>query len=96
MVRSRPYRLTGALALTGAFVWSPGVAAAGAPSQLPMPGVVEQSVTFTVQNTNRTEINCTSDGGTYQVRGHIVGPAGAIDDAEAVTLFLPASAKASS
>jgi len=50
--------------------------------------VVERSVSFTVQNINRTAIDCASDGVDYQVRGHLVGPAGALDDADAVTLYL--------
>ncbi len=33
------------------------------------------SVTFTVRNTDTSQFACTSDGGTYQVKGHITGPA---------------------
>lgn len=50
--------------------------------------VVERDVSFTVRNVNRTAIDCAADGRTYEVRGHLVGPAGGIDTAEAVTLFL--------
>ena len=83
-------RLAAAALLTvaTAITWLPTSAAAQTPAQRPGPVVVEQSVTFTVRNVNRTEIDCAADGRTYQVRGHIVGPAGAIDDADAVTLFL--------
>jgi pimeloyl-ACP methyl ester carboxylesterase len=33
------------------------------------------AATFTVRNTNTSKFPCGSDGGTYQVRGHISGPA---------------------
>jgi pimeloyl-ACP methyl ester carboxylesterase len=36
------------------------------------------SVTFTVRNTNTSQFACTSDGATYQVKGHITGPASAL------------------
>jgi pimeloyl-ACP methyl ester carboxylesterase len=36
------------------------------------------SVTFTVRNTNTSKFACTSDGATYQVKGHITGPASAL------------------
>src|SRR2546425_2419113 len=36
------------------------------------------SVTFTVKNTDTSQFACTSDGGTYQVKGHITGPASAL------------------
>jgi len=35
-------------------------------------------VTFTVANTNTSKFACPSDGATYQVRGHITGPASAL------------------
>lgn len=52
------------------------------------PDPVELNVTFTVQNTNRTDINCESDGKTYQIRGVLVAPPGALKNPQAVTLFL--------
>jgi pimeloyl-ACP methyl ester carboxylesterase len=36
------------------------------------------AVTFTVRNTDTSQFACTSDGGTYQVKGHITGPASAL------------------
>jgi pimeloyl-ACP methyl ester carboxylesterase len=36
------------------------------------------SATFTVRNTDTSQFACTSDGGTYQVKGHITGPASAL------------------
>lgn len=36
------------------------------------------SVTFTVRNTNTSAFPCASDGATYQIQGHITGPAAAI------------------
>lgn len=54
------------------------------------------SVTFTVRNTNTSKFACTSDGATYQVKGHITGPASALAakkkkkkaKAKGVTLYL--------
>ncbi len=62
--------------------------ATGAQAQDGGDEIVEQSVTFTVENTNGTDIDCASDGETYEVRGTLVGPADALEDPEAVTLFL--------
>lgn len=45
-------------------------------------------MTFTVQHTNDTDIDCETDGETYEVRGHLIGPAHAMEDPGAVTLFL--------
>ncbi len=36
------------------------------------------AVTFTVKNTDTSQFKCTSDGATYQVKGHITGPASAL------------------
>jgi pimeloyl-ACP methyl ester carboxylesterase len=36
------------------------------------------AVTFTVRNTDTTQFACTSDGATYQIKGHITGPASAL------------------
>lgn len=36
------------------------------------------AATFTVKNTDTSKFACTSDGGTYQVTGHITGPASAL------------------
>lgn len=36
------------------------------------------AVTFTVHNTNTSKFACASDGATYQVKGHITGPASAL------------------
>ena len=58
-------------------------AAARAVSSLP--------VTFTVQNTNRSVFSCPSDGRTYTVSGHIVGPAAQLTKTTpttGVTLYL--------
>jgi pimeloyl-ACP methyl ester carboxylesterase len=35
---------------------------------------VSRAVTFTVQNLNRSQLACPSDGATYQVRGHLTAP----------------------
>ena len=54
------------------------------------------AVTFTVRNTNTSQFACASDGGTYQIKGHITGPASALAAAKrkqkkrprGVTLYL--------
>jgi pimeloyl-ACP methyl ester carboxylesterase len=50
-------------------------------------------VTFTVQNVNRSKLPCTTDGASYQIKGHIVGPRSAQGKSSrrrkpAVTLYL--------
>jgi len=77
----------GAVALLAASLL-PVAAAGTAQAQSSGDAVVERSVSFTVQNTNGTDIACEADGASYQVRGHLVGPAYALDDPQAVTLFL--------
>jgi pimeloyl-ACP methyl ester carboxylesterase len=39
------------------------------------------AVTFNVRNTNTSQFACASDGGTYQVKGHITGPASVLASA---------------
>jgi pimeloyl-ACP methyl ester carboxylesterase len=52
--------------------------------------VVERPVAFTVANTNTSKVPCVSDGSTYTIRGHLVGPRGAMAQRQlhAVTLYL--------
>jgi len=46
-------------------------------------------VSFTVRNVNRSKFACASDGKSYTVRGHLVGPSGALSGSpSAVTLYL--------
>src|SRR2546426_4739865 len=54
------------LTLTG--VPAPGVASARSPA------IASKAVTFSVQNVNRSKLSCATDGGTYQIKGHLVGP----------------------
>ncbi len=49
---------------------------------------VQREVSFEVQNVNRSKIPCEADGQTYTVRGSITGPREALEDPQAVTLFL--------
>lgn len=49
---------------------------------------VQREVSFEVQNVNRSKIPCEVDGQTYTVRGSITGPREALEDPQAVTLFL--------
>ncbi|HUR73837.1 MAG TPA: alpha/beta hydrolase [Sporichthya sp.] len=71
-----------------------GVVTAGlfsAPASAASSGdVVELPISFTVKNTNRTSVPCTSDGKDYTVRGVLVGPRGAILGGAAATLWLHA------
>ena len=47
------------------------------------------AVSFTVRNVNRSTFACASDGKTYTVRGHLVGPSADLAGApSAVTLYL--------
>jgi pimeloyl-ACP methyl ester carboxylesterase len=50
------------------------------------------AVTFTVRNTNTSKFACASDGGTYQVNGHITGPASAVASASKKKRKRPRSA----
>jgi pimeloyl-ACP methyl ester carboxylesterase len=55
--------------------------------------VVSKAVSFTVQNVNRSKLPCRTDGATYQIRGHIVGPRSALGKSSrrrkrAATLYL--------
>jgi pimeloyl-ACP methyl ester carboxylesterase len=54
---------------------------------------VSRAVTFSVQNTNRSKLSCTTDGATYQIKGHLVGPRSALASSSArhgraVTLYV--------
>src|SRR4051794_66252 len=70
------------------------VPAADAKRQTKRP-VKSVAVTFTVHNTNTSKFPCASDGATYQVKGHLTGPASALASAskkkrraKGVTLYL--------
>lgn len=83
-------RLTRALPLPSLLVVvlaSVLIAAPSAIAQSP-DGVVERAVSFAVTNSNRTSIACQTDGATYQVRGHLSGPASALSSPDAVMLVL--------
>lgn len=52
---------------------------------------VQVPVSFEVRNVNRSKVACASDGKTYTVRGHLVGPANALNNPkklDAATLYL--------
>jgi pimeloyl-ACP methyl ester carboxylesterase len=66
----------------------------GSKSQSP-PKVVRRAVTFEVMNVNRSALPCASDGASYEVKGHLIGPAtkvgpGATGSSLSVTLYLHA------
>jgi pimeloyl-ACP methyl ester carboxylesterase len=54
--------------------------------------VVSRAVTFAVRNTNSSALPCTSDGASYEVRGHLVAPRSALSTSKTrkrgVTLYL--------
>lgn len=53
-------------------------------------GVLTEPVSFVVKNENKSGVPCGTDGKTYTIRGHLTGPAAALDssDAGAGTLYL--------
>lgn len=52
--------------------------------------IVELPVSFEVQNTNRSNVQCSADNATHTVRGTLVAPAAALRSADAATLYLHA------
>ncbi len=50
-------------------------------------GVESRDVTFTVENVNRSNLKCATDGETYQIRGQIVGPRESLDKASTASLY---------
>ena len=54
------------------------------------PEIVNQPVSFVVQNANKTLVPCAGDNKTYTVRGHLTGPASLLDsaDPQSGTLYL--------
>jgi len=68
---------------------SGGIARAAAPDAADTDnGIVQRSVSFTVQNVNRSLIACKADGATYTVRGHLTGSTQSLADPGSVTLLL--------
>ena len=53
----------------------PGVADAKKAKKIKTASV---AATFTVKNTDTSQFSCPSDGATYEVKGHITGPASAL------------------
>ncbi|HUR73839.1 MAG TPA: alpha/beta fold hydrolase [Sporichthya sp.] len=52
--------------------------------------IVTLPISFHVQNTNKTDVHCQSDGKDYTARGIVVGPKSAIQSGDAATLYLHA------
>lgn len=50
-------------------------APSAAPAAVPPGSVMNVPVSFTVKNTNRSELACSSDGKEYEIRGRLIGPA---------------------
>ena len=68
--------------IVGALIAQPGPAAADP--------IVDLPVAFTVKNTNRSGVPCSTDGRSYTIRGHVTGPAGGLASAgtKSATLYL--------
>ena len=43
-------------------------------AQAKAPKITSLAVTFTVQNVNRSQVPCATDGATYNILGHVTGP----------------------
>jgi pimeloyl-ACP methyl ester carboxylesterase len=76
-------------AVTAAGLLSGPAAAAAAPAAS---DVVKVPISFTVKNTNHTDVYCEypADGKTYTVRGLVIGPKKAVSAGKAATLYLHA------
>ena len=61
------------------------------PDQAGVGQIVDVAVNFTVDNVNRSLVPCPTDGKRYTLSGHIVGPAAAMNDGAAATLYLHGS-----
>jgi hypothetical protein len=48
--------------------------ALAAPAEARTPKIALVPVTFSVQNVNRSQLPCGTDGATYEIRGHLTGP----------------------
>lgn len=61
------------------------LAIAALPATAPAKSVKVASlpVTFTVQNVNTTQLGCSTDGATYQIKGHLTGPQSAVKSSKA-------------
>jgi pimeloyl-ACP methyl ester carboxylesterase len=86
MRRTTPILLAAALAASVVSISAGSSTPAGA-SHAP---IAEVPVTFSVTNSNRTAVPCSSDGKAYTVKGHIVAPAAALDSPSSATLYLHA------
>jgi pimeloyl-ACP methyl ester carboxylesterase len=78
------------LALAGTLA---GASLAGAASPSSSAKVIKRPITFQVRNVNRSTLACPSDGASYEVKGHLIGPASAVGPEAsggrpAVTLYL--------
>jgi pimeloyl-ACP methyl ester carboxylesterase len=72
-----------------AMLWVSSAAGAAAPPQK----VVKRAITFQVANVDRSALACPSDGATYDVKGHLVGPESQVGSSasgahRSVTLYL--------
>src|SRR5205823_12215377 len=56
-------------------------------------GIVDKAATFTVANTNTSQVPCQSDGRSYRVRGRLVAPSRLAADGhqQAITVYVHGS-----
>jgi pimeloyl-ACP methyl ester carboxylesterase len=71
-------RVLGSVALVVLVAIAVPVSAEGKKKKTKSVKAASVSVVFTVKNTDTSQFKCTSDGATYQVKGHITGPASAL------------------
>ncbi len=86
-------RLMHFFALALAIAMLPALTASGSSAQSPNSTSISTAtnsipVSFSVRNVNRSKLACATDGRSYTVRGHLVGPRDAIGRASSVTLYL--------
>src|SRR5687768_14493818 len=76
--------VVGAALLSAIAATSPAVGSAEPPA------VAERRVVFSVDNVNRSEVPCASDGRQYEISATVVGPADVLDGdrAAAATLYV--------
>jgi pimeloyl-ACP methyl ester carboxylesterase len=58
----------------GALIVALGIVGSVSPADAYRPAIVDVPVVFAVRNVNTSQVPCSSDGVTYQIRGHLVSP----------------------
>jgi len=86
-------RLVHFFALALAIAMLPALTASGSSAQSTSStsigtAIDQVPVSFTVRNVNRSKLACATDGRSYTVRGHLVGPRDGIGRASSVTMYM--------